>query len=812
MNLLSYILVFTLLLLPSIAFAEIIPFEDIPEVKEQIAKFETLKVDVQPDQVTYNDIVERSLDPTISRQALLGKAEGYKRLAELKKRHFQTLTTTKDLPLITEKIEESLKLPPESTELCVFAEPLLRLQKEGLITLDLEERLEENEEVCLNLEREFKYDGENICIDFQVEVGLSTVDGNLGKLLPILEEPICEFNIDHLFDKSFEETGPETEEISSTIDEICIISNALSTLEKFGSLGLISPIEDGEKVCLVISEPVEIEGNNLCITDEEILIQKDDRTVGTFKRTSDEICILERSDLYEDDVPSIIEEKIRESKLDQILSAKSSTHKGKNTLSIDFTTEKIDPTTLTKLQAKALVIYTDLRREEKKDAAFSGSYTILPGKEEASYVLQIPLEDFKLPGLEDGSIPIFGINQRQPDTFDKGIFVHSLRIDIEKEEGEKALEDLQATQEYCNLCGDGAGNACDKNECAALGPCDYETKWYLLNTWGTCTPKEDPFDEAYLSEISSFFDALDLDEDLGDISTEEGPLEATPTPTAEEIPEAAEGPGTITTAETEEPGLLPLVPATAELPDSPDEIEEPEFLEQEEAISEDEFSKEPEELIIPEESDFSPIPENAQLICKNGVDCTISSEIISNLNGLTSYLEADERIFINDALRSLSRQREWFINWHVKDNRVIVCGPAAIRNTIYADIGTPSGTKGSPKRSEYYDKVDQYLEDNPSLKQAILSFDSYDHCPHVAGKALDITIEKLDGTKVSNARRRKIMCSAGWINYGKEPWHFEYETSRWDAERPDQLDPGEVGSGTQSDFNARCWYGSSFKS
>ncbi|GEM_PF-5601027 len=50
---------------------------------------------------------------------------------------------------------------------------------------------------------------------------------------------------------------------------------------------------------------------------------------------------------------------------------------------------------------------------------------------------------------------------------------------------------------------------------------------------------------------------------------------------------------------------------------------------------------------------------------------------------------------------------------------------------------------------------------------------------HNYGKAVDVNLIK-NGARYCNKELENIMCTAGWIRYNKECWHFEYGTKRWE--------------------------------
>jgi len=206
--------------------------------------------------------------------------------------------------------------------------------------------------------------------------------------------------------------------------------------------------------------------------------------------------------------------------------------------------------------------------------------------------------------------------------------------------------------------------------------------------------------------------------------------------------------------------------------------------------------------------EFVDIPQSANFRCTdkliNENRCKISVNSLPGIDLIKQQLSPTQKVYVTYGIRSLEQQEYFFRKYlaYGTHNKVsIACGPTDIRNSIYKEIGNPDGSE------IYVVKLNNYLKENPIVDESLSALESYARCPHVVGNAIDLTI--FDGaTKLSTAEHRKIMCSAGWVNYGAEWWHYEYKSWRWDQKRPDTLALIDIGNPSLGNYNSACWYGS----
>ena len=158
---------------------------------------------------------------------------------------------------------------------------------------------------------------------------------------------------------------------------------------------------------------------------------------------------------------------------------------------------------------------------------------------------------------------------------------------------------------------------------------------------------------------------------------------------------------------------------------------------------------------------------------------------------------------IVSALRPIGLQKRAFLNKYIKNGDPPACGPRAYRTQIYQAIGAPPGKDDQA----YHAKVDQYLKDHPEVMSALDNVDNYENCPHVIGKAIDVQILDASGNQASHDYVREVMCRADWVNYGKEWWHYEYQTGLWKKSRPDQVPDNLIGSPSSNTYHKNCYYG-----
>ena len=204
------------------------------------------------------------------------------------------------------------------------------------------------------------------------------------------------------------------------------------------------------------------------------------------------------------------------------------------------------------------------------------------------------------------------------------------------------------------------------------------------------------------------------------------------------------------------------------------------------------------------------IPVDGQIVCTENVNnagrCKLLPELLPAVQNIKLQLQTGEVVHIVSAVRSIASQRRAFINKYIKNGVPPVCGPTAAKRKVHQALGEPPGQNDA----DYHRRVDEYLDAHQDVKSEIFDINSYKRCPHVIGKAIDIQIKDAAGSNRPHDYVREVMCRADWVNYGREWWHYEYKTSLWQSNRPDQVPDNLVGSPAGNNYHENCYYGNTF--
>ncbi len=148
-------------------------------------------------------------------------------------------------------------------------------------------------------------------------------------------------------------------------------------------------------------------------------------------------------------------------------------------------------------------------------------------------------------------------------------------------------------------------------------------------------------------------------------------------------------------------------------------------------------------------SDFTPVNQNNIITCTDSI-CCVQQETVAKINELSNYISnsnqyKDETIIIRDAGRTVESQKEAYLAYK-SGNGPVACGP--------------------------------------SDESRIDDISAYSNCPHVIGKAIDISLGRMSSnpreiTEEQVITLRNLMCEVGWVNFGGEWWHYEYNTNQY---------------------------------
>ncbi len=170
-----------------------------------------------------------------------------------------------------------------------------------------------------------------------------------------------------------------------------------------------------------------------------------------------------------------------------------------------------------------------------------------------------------------------------------------------------------------------------------------------------------------------------------------------------------------------------------------------------------------------------PIPQDEEVKCLKST-CCAKQESVGQIERIRQVISnPSQHIIINDAARSSESQRNAFLAFLA--GRVEACGPIGIEDKYELEKRVPNVEGTTQQRIE---AARNWLSQNDLNTLAIIEdLPRYSVCRHVSGRALDVQLKK--GTSQQDIRDlRNIMCRAGWANYGREWWHYEYLSAGYD--------------------------------
>ncbi len=202
------------------------------------------------------------------------------------------------------------------------------------------------------------------------------------------------------------------------------------------------------------------------------------------------------------------------------------------------------------------------------------------------------------------------------------------------------------------------------------------------------------------------------------------------------------------------------------------------------------------------------IPESKQMQCdqklKTEGRCKVDASIADHISTIQSFLQPTEQLSIISATRPVALQIHLFNDYFAGKRSTPVCGP---QDAVILMQQRP-GKQATETDAAYTQRISAWVDTNlPKVQASINDPTKYQQCPHIAGKAIDIYLTSngiLQTDQVNQQHLREIMCKAGWINYAKEYWHYEYGTNQWEEKQPFLLDPETIST---ANYPANCYYG-----
>ena len=169
------------------------------------------------------------------------------------------------------------------------------------------------------------------------------------------------------------------------------------------------------------------------------------------------------------------------------------------------------------------------------------------------------------------------------------------------------------------------------------------------------------------------------------------------------------------------------------------------------------------------------IQQDEKIKCSDKL-CCAHQDTVEHLIYTKKFINnQDEYLLIKDAARSATSQRDAFFDFLTGGAEA--CGPLSISNKKELEENVPN-VKGS-KNIRIKLVKDWLAANNPKALQIINDLSQYSNCPHIIGRALDVQLQKGKNDQ-DLIGLRNLMCEAGWANYGKEWWHYEYKTKSYE--------------------------------